>query len=133
MKNVPRKKGWNNGEIKIHVDAPPITWVKINNDEKPDKYSVKIKLRRDPTSEKSDLHKLKMDLLYNGDPEEALLFIWNFQMILEVSGTLAESAKIHNICTLLHGKALCQLDTLSVEWESTTVTNLNHNILVLGT
>ena len=47
---------------------PLILLIKSKNDAKSDKDSVKIKLRRDPTSEKSDLYKFKMDLFNNGNP-----------------------------------------------------------------
>ena len=43
---------------------------KSNNYDKLDKYFVKIKLRRYPTSEKSDLYEFKMALFHNGDPED---------------------------------------------------------------
>ena len=68
-----------------------------------DKCCVKIKLRRDPESEKSVLYEFKMALFDNGDPDEFLLFVCNFQMTLKASGTLADSAKIQYIRTLLRG------------------------------
>ena len=40
----------------MHVDPPLILWIKIKNDTKLDKCGVKIKLRRDPTSEKLDIY-----------------------------------------------------------------------------
>ena len=58
------------------------------------KYCVKIKLRRDPTSQKLDPHELKTALFDNGKPEEFLLFIMNFNMTLEAPGTLLVGAKI---------------------------------------
>ena len=50
MKNVSKKKKWNTGTVQEHVDPPPISLIKFKNHEKPDKYFVKIKLRRDKTS-----------------------------------------------------------------------------------
>ena len=69
----------------------------------------------DPMSEKFDLYDFKMSLFENGNPEEFLLFVCNFQMTLKASVTLTASADIHYICTLLRCKALHQLDTLSVK------------------
>ena len=60
------------------------------------------------------------------------MFVKNFKMTLEASGELDARAKIHYLLTLLHGKALRQLDKFSVEVGSTTTTNLNHIILGLG-
>ena len=41
MKNVPHKKGCHTGAVEIHVELPPITLIKINNDTKADKDFVK--------------------------------------------------------------------------------------------
>ena len=62
----------------MHVDPPLITPIKSKNITKLDKYSVKIKLRRDPMTEKLDLYEFKMALFDNGDPEELFLFVRNF-------------------------------------------------------
>ena len=49
-------------------------------------------MRRDPTSEKSDLYELKIAFFGNGKPEEFLVFIHNFNMALEVTGMLKAGA-----------------------------------------
>ena len=51
------------------MDPPPIPLIKNRNDDKSDQYYIKIKVRRDPMSEKLDLYKLKMTLFDNGEPE----------------------------------------------------------------
>ena len=86
------------------------------------KYSVEIKVRRDPTSENSDLYKCKMDLFDNGKAEEFLLFVQNFKMMIEDLGTIATNTKLQYICTILHGKALHQFDNFYAQMESTTPT-----------
>ena len=65
----------------MHVKPPPIPLIKNNYDEKLDKYCVKIKLLRDPTSEKSDINDFKMDLFDNFDPEGLLLFVRNLTLL----------------------------------------------------
>ena len=85
------------------MDPPLIPLIKSKNYENPDKDCVKIKLLRDPTSQKLDLHELKMALFDNGEPEEFLLFIRNFNMTLETSGMLVAIAKIQHLLTLLRG------------------------------
>ena len=62
-KNVSQKKNWRTSEVQTHVDPPPVPLIKIKNDIKVWKYCVKMKLRRDPTLEKSDLYKLKCPCL----------------------------------------------------------------------
>ena len=81
----------------MHVDPHPISIIKGNNNDKPDKYFVKIKLRRDPTSEKPDPYEFKMALFDNGDAEEFLLLIWNFNMTLEASGRLKSGTNIQHL------------------------------------
>ena len=52
-----------------HIDPPPIPLIKETHDGKSDKYFVKLKLRRYPTSSRSDLYEFKMSLFDNGNPE----------------------------------------------------------------
>ena len=70
MKNVSNKKTWNSGMTQAHVGPPPAPLNKTNNYHKSEKYYVKIKLRRDPTSSTSDLYELKTALFDNGEPED---------------------------------------------------------------
>ena len=109
MKNVLYKKNLNLGKVKIHVYPPPIPLTRINNNEKLYKDSVKTKLSKNLTSGKSDFYEFKMALFDNGKLKEFLLLISNFQMTLEAAGTISTGAKIHFLCTLVHGKALIQL------------------------
>ena len=46
----------------MHMEPPLITLVKSNNDDKLDIDCVKMELRRDTKSEKSDLYELEMVL-----------------------------------------------------------------------
>ena len=80
-----------------------------------------------------DIYGFKLALFDNGDPEEFLLFVRNFQITLEASVLLTSSANIKSICMLLYVEALHQLGTLSVELVCTTMTHVNRIILVLGT
>ena len=58
------------GMTHVHVDPLMIPIIKENHDGKSDKYSVKLILRRGPTSSTSDLYDFKMYLFENGEPEE---------------------------------------------------------------
>ena len=68
----------------------------------------------------------------NGDPEEFLLFIWNFKLALRTLVTLTDSANIHNLCMILHGKVLVQFDNLCSQIGSTNTAHLNWVNLGLG-
>ena len=56
MNNVSQKKTWNLGMTQSHVEPPPTPLIKIKHTDKLDKCFVKLKLRRDPTSDMSDLY-----------------------------------------------------------------------------
>ena len=70
IKNFFHKNNWNEGVVQVHVGPPLIPLIKRNNDDKSDKDCVRIKSRRDPTTQKSDLNEFKMALFGNGEPEE---------------------------------------------------------------
>ena len=50
------------------------------------------KLRDNPGSEQLDLYEFEMALFNNSNPEEFLLFVFNFIINLEASGTLQTGA-----------------------------------------
>ena len=82
---------------------------------------------------KSYFYEFKMYFFDKGEPEEFLLFVRNFQMIIEYSGIIAARTNIQYLFTLLHGEALCQFNTLCNQVGITNTTNLNQIILGLGT
>ena len=133
INNVLHKKKWNTGTVQVQVEPSPIPLIKSKNDEKSDKISVKIKLPRDLRSQNLDLYEFKMDLFDNGEMEEFLLFVRNFSMTLETSGTIMDDAYIQYLYMLVRGESLCLFDALSAEVGSTTPENLTSIILGLGT
>ena len=93
MKNISHKNKWNTGTLQVHVEPSLVPLIKSKKYEQPGICFVKIKLRRYPTSEKSDLYEFKMASFDNGNTEKFLLFIRNFNMTIEVSGTILAGAK----------------------------------------
>ena len=116
----------------MHVEPPQITLTKSNKNDISDKYFVKIKLLRDPTSGKSDLYEFKMHFFDNSEPEKFLLFVRNFIMTLKASRTFKSDPKIHYLRTLLQGEALRQFDTSSAEVKIAIPVTLESIILCLG-
>ena len=57
-----------------------------------------------------------MALFDNGDPEEFLLFILNFQMALEASGKFAAGVKIQYFRMLLRGNCYLNLTCFMLKW-----------------
>ena len=89
----------------IHVETPSVPLIKIKHGDNSDKDSVKLKLHRDPTSSSSDIYEFKTNLFYNGDLEEFLLFVLNFNMTLEASETMVTGTNIEYLCTLVRVEA----------------------------
>ena len=102
-----------------HVESSATPLIKINHDDKLDKYFVNLKLGMHKMSDIQDLYDFNMALFDNGDPEEFFLFVCNLKMTLAASGMLTMGAKIQYLCTLVHGKALHQFEQLSADAEST--------------
>ena len=75
MNKLSHMNKWNAETLKVHVEPTLIPLIKIKDDDKSDQYSVKIKLFRYRTSEKSYLYELKMAFFDNGEPDDFLLFI----------------------------------------------------------
>ena len=53
----------------IHVERPMIPLIRIKNDDKSDKYFVKLNICKDPLSSSPDLYEFKMVLFENGEPK----------------------------------------------------------------
>ena len=117
----------------MHMNPPPVIITKSNNDDKLYRYYVKIKLRRDPKSQKLDPYEFKIVLFFNVNPEGFLLFITNFDMIIKALETIFTGAKIQSLFTLVNVEVLPQFDTLSDESGSTTSENSKSIIMGLGT
>ena len=74
-----------------------------------------------------------MALYDNGDPEELLLFVRNFNMTLKASGKISFNTKLQCLRTLLHVYSLRKFNILCVQVGGITMSNLNQIILGLGT
>ena len=69
-----------------------------------------------------------MSFFDNGEKEEFLLFVRNFNMTLAASGTLETVANIQNLRTLVFSEALCQFDSFSAEVKSTDTLDVEYII-----
>ena len=65
-----------------YVEPPQIPLIKIKLNDKSDKDFLKLKLRRDPMLDTLDFYDFIMALFDNGELEEFLLFMQNFNMTL---------------------------------------------------
>ena len=67
-----------------------------------------------------------MFLFDNGEPEEFLLFVINFNMNLAASGTLEGDVKFQYLRTLVQGEALRHFDSLYADVESIETLNVDY-------
>ena len=116
------------GMTQPHIDPPQISLIKENHDGKFDKYFVKLKLCRYPTSPMLDLYEFKISLFNNGKPEGFLLSVRNFNMTLAASGILDAGTKCQYHRTLDCGEVLRQFDSLYADPESTETLNVDYII-----
>ena len=66
-----------------------------------EKNFAKNKLRRRFISENLDMYEIKMTFFESGDPEDLLLFLQNFNMMFDASGTLTPNTKLQYLHTPL--------------------------------
>ena len=118
IKNVFCRNKWTAAETEQPMEPTPTPFTKIKHDDKSDRDFVKLKLHRDPMSNKSELYEFKISLFDNGNTEEVLLFVCTFNMNLETTGTPETATKVQYFRTLVCGEALCQFDSLSTYMES---------------
>ena len=130
MKNVSSQKVWMTGMNHPHVEPPPTPITQETHNGKSEKYLKKFKLHRYPTSSTSDLYEFKMSLFDNGDLEELLLLVCNFNMTLAASGKMEAGKKTQQLFNLVCREVLCQFDLLSSDVESTQT--LNNDDIIKG-
>ena len=107
------------GVVKVNLEPPLIPLIKINHNDKSENGYVKVKLRRYLTSPRSDLYEFEMALFDNGQPEDFLLFVCNFNMTMEESEMTGKDVKVQYLHRLVRGEALRQFDLLSSDVENT--------------
>ena len=69
-----------------------------------------------------------MFLFDNGNREEILLLVCNFNMTLTASGTLESSTEYQYLHTLVRGEALHQFDSLCADVEGTETLKVDYII-----
>ena len=128
MKNVSSKKGCMAGMTQAHFNPPNILLLKEFYNVKSEKYLVKLKLHRYLTLSTSNFYEFKMYLFENGEPEEFLLFVCNFNMTLTASGTLEAGTKLQYLRTIVRREVLRWFDLLSAYVESTETLDVDYII-----
>ena len=105
------------GVRQVRVEPQQTNLIESKYNDKLDKYFVKLKLHRDTTPDKLGLYEFRIALFNNGDPEYFLLFVYNFNKTLAVSGMLWKDVKVQYLHMIFRGEALYQFGFLSSEVE----------------
>ena len=98
----------------VHMDPPPTPLIKSRHDDKSDKYFVKLKLRSDPTSAKSDLYEFKMDLYDN-------VKLGDFFVLLVTSKRLSRIRRNNIFVRLYMEKRYFSLNICLLKWKVQTL------------
>ena len=129
-KKVSQKKGCNWWTNEAHMEPLLIPLILGTCNGKLHKDYVNMKLRRYPTSSMLYLYDFRMSLFDNGDLEEFLLFVRNFNMTITASGVLETGTNIQYLRKLFCCEALHQFELLSIGMESTKT--LNEEYIING-
>ena len=68
---------------------------------------------------KSDLYEFRMYLFDHSEPEDFILFVKFFQMIIAATKTIETEANIQCFCTLVCGEALRHFNLVSADAKNT--------------
>ena len=120
MNSAFHKKNWLLGDIKVHIETPPIPLIKCNTEKKSESALTKVKLRRNPTSFMLDIYKYKITLFENGKPVELPLLVRDFQKTTDITGETSTSGNIQCLHIFLHKEALNEFETV---WVHISCTN----------
>ena len=100
----------------------------INSGEEDEKErkTTKVKMYCNPGSAASDTYKLKMATFKNGQQEDFLLLLKNFNTMIDGAVTTTVAGRINYLCMILHGETSQDFDKLKIQKNGTTNSHLKH-------
>ena len=93
---------------------------------KSDETYVKLKFLRYPTSITLYLYDFKMSFFDHGNPEEFVLFVYNFKITLVSTRIQDMDAKIKYLCMLVHLEVLHQFGLSSADVENMNTLSVDY-------
>ena len=120
MKNV----GWLSDDMQANIDHPPIPLIKFELDGDRTTHIIKVKMRRNPSSVASETYKVNMNTLDDGQPEEFLSLLRNFNIATDGTGTTTPYSWINYLRAMLRGQALRGFDKLQSQYVDATDNHL---------
>ena len=100
-------------DVKSIIDPPPIPLVNLELEYEHATYSIKVKIRRNPSSAASETY--NMNTFDDGQPEEFLTLLNKFKISIDGGVTTAPSALINYLRMILCGQELREFDELQIQ------------------
>ena len=116
MKNV----GWISADMQARIEPLPIPLIKLEVDDYCTTHIIKVKMRRNPSSAASEKYNVNMNTFNDGQPEEFLSLLINFNTTTDGTGSTTPSCHINYLHTILRGQALRELDELQSQYGGAT-------------
>ena len=121
---------WLSADVQARIEPPPIPLIKVELEEERTSKIIRVKIRINPDSSMSETYEFKMARLKNGQPEDFLRPMKNFNIAINGRGTKSDSGQINYIrtmlCTMLSGDALREFDVLYSQNNGTENDHLKH-------
>ena len=98
--------GLLSAEVQARIDLPPIPIIKKDPQESNEYDIININMRQNPSDAASEMYKLNIVTFENGQPEEFLQLMKNFNIAVDGTGTATLAGKINYLRTMLHAEVL---------------------------
>ena len=115
---------WLSADIQAGVEPPPIPLIKLELDDERTIYIIKVKMRRNISLAASKTYNINMNTLDDGQPEEFLSLLKNFNNATDGTGATNSSGRINYLHMMLRGHSLKVFDELHSKYGSSTNNHL---------
>ena len=92
--------------MQTHIKHPSIMFSKKEDVDERQTNIIKAKMWRNPVSATLETYKLNTKIFENGQPEELITLLNNFNKATKGTGTTAVDRRINYLRTMLHEEAL---------------------------
>ena len=108
MKNI----GWLSDDMQAHIEPPPIPLIKVEVHDDRTAHIIKVKMRRNPSSEASETYNVIMNMFDVGQLNEFLSLFRNFKIAIDGNGTTTPSVHINYLRMMLGRNVLRDFNKL---------------------
>ena len=100
-KNVP----WVTTYVQSRIYPPPTPLIKVELYELHTTHIINVKMRRNTSQAISETYNINMSTFDDGQPEEFLAQLKNFEIRIGGTGTTMPTGRIKYLCTMIHGQS----------------------------